>query len=602
MIRMNGAGMFRNAALVIVMMVSSFHASAQQRDPVTVESEVSRLRVYVGDELTYQVIVRGADNPPMPEVEFPSSVVARYQGRSNQAFTSTRIINGRSRTVTDRRYSYQYALTAVDSGMLTIPAPVVEVDGQRYVGQAATFESLLPTRADTDEMTITVDRTNLYLNETMVVECSWWIGAQTSGLSFSSSNLPESFQIIGLEPITTGRERVPFELNGQQMLGITDTDQSDPLGRTKFTFRFSITPTETGTFDLGPIRAVFTRHTNARKSFKAYVESERVPITVRQVPTQNQPEGYSGAIGTYQLKAQASNTVVNVGDPIVLTLKITAPEPMVGVDDAPDISRNPRFTDRFKISTDGWRELRPRQSGQRIYETTIRALNEQVDQIPPIELPSFNPTTNAYRVYQSNPIDLVVHPVEEFTLSDAIITGDSSARSPALASAERTELTDAMPGLWAHDTADNILAQPGFSLSDTLARPGWIAAIASGPATLALSLMFVVARGASDPRKRVLQVAWKRSRALARRGKHAQAFRSYLAAALEINQEAVTAEDALGLPISKEDAQLIAELIADDEHGHYVGHDRQGTPTRTVPPGLLRQVHTQVKDCWRAQS
>ena len=150
MIRMNGAGMFRNAALVIVMMVSSFHASAQQRDPVTVESEVSRLRVYVGDELTYQVIVRGADNPPMPEVEFPSSVVARYQGRSNQAFTSTRIINGRSRTVTDRRYSYQYALTAVDSGMLTIPAPVFEVDGQRYVGQAATFESLLPTRADTD--------------------------------------------------------------------------------------------------------------------------------------------------------------------------------------------------------------------------------------------------------------------------------------------------------------------------------------------------------------------------------------------------------------------------------------------------------------------
>ena len=598
---MNIKGILRIAALVIVMMGSSFHAHAQS-DPVTVHAEVSRTRVYVGDELTYQVIVRGANNPPTPEVEFPDSVRARYQGRSNQAFTSTRVINGRSRTVTDRRYSYQYALTALDSGELTIPSPSVEIDGKRYVGPTTTFESLLPAEVEMDEMTISVERNDLYRNETVVVECSWWISAQTSGPSFSSSNLPRSFRITGLEPTSRGRDQISFELNGQQMLGILGTDSSDPLGRTRLIFRFSITPTETGTFDLGPIRAVFTRQANNGQGYKAYIESNAEQITVRDVPAEGRPEGYAGAIGAYQLKAQASNTVVNVGDPIVLTLKIESPEPMVGVDDAPDIARDLRFTDRFKVSTDGWRELRPRQRGQRIYETTIRALNEHVDQIPPIKLPSFNPITGAYQVYQSNPIDLVVHPVQELTLSDAIITGDTAPRMPQPQAVERAELTDAMPGLWAHGSADEILAQDGFSLADTLKHPGWIAALASGPAVFAFSLIIVVARGASDPQGRALHKAWKRSKALARQGKHAQAFRSYLAGALEINEDAVAAEDALGLPIDRDDAQLIAGLIADDEHGHYVGHDRQQEFSKPVPPGLLKQVHTQVKHHRRVRS
>ncbi len=594
-------GILRTAALVIVMMTSSFRAHAQS-DPITIHAEVSRTRVYVGDELTYQVIVRGANNPPTPEVEFPDSVRARYQGRSNQAFTSTRVINGRSRTVTDRRYSYQYTLTAIDSGELTIPAPSVEIDGQRYVGPPTTFESLFPTEVETDEMTISIERNELYLNETVIVECSWWIGEQTSGPSFSSSSLPRSFRITGLEPTSRGRDQISFELNGQQMLGVISTDSSDPFGRTKLLFRFSITPTEVGTFDLGPIRAVFTRQSNSRQGYKAYIESNIERITVRNVPTEGRPKGYAGAMGAYQLKTQASNTVVNVGDPIVLTLKISAPEPMVGVDEAPDLSNDPRFTDRFKISSDGWRELRPRQRGQRVYETTIRALNEHIDQIPPIELPSFNPTTESYRIYKSNPIDLIVHPVQELTLSDAIITGDTAARTPQPQAVERTELTNAMPGLWAHDTADDILAQDGFSIVETIRHPGWIAVIASGPALFSFSLIIVVARGASDPQGRALQSAWKRSRSLARQGKHAQAFRAYLAGILEINEDAVVAEDARRLPIDKADADRIAELIADEEHEYDAEHNHRAPPTSDLPQGLLKGVHTQVKHHRRARS
>lgn len=585
---------------MIMLMICSSHVQAQS-DPITIDVEISRSRIYVGDELTYQILIRGTKNPPMPVIEFPSSVRAQYNGRTNQAFTSMQIVNGRNRTVTDRRFSYQYTLTAIDSGYITIPAPTIVINGQQYAGKESSFESLFPAESKTDKLEMVIDRDEIYLNETVVVECAWWIGNQTTDFRFSSSYLPDSLRVLALNPSASGQSQVGFVVFGQKIVGLVDVDQSDPQERSKLVFRFSITPTETGTFDLGPLRAVFTRHTGAGRNYRAYVESESTEIVVRAVPSENQPDDYSGALGAFQLKAQASNSTVNVGDPIQLTLRIMAPEPMIGIDDAPDISADPRFTDRFKISSEGWREVRPRQAGRRVYETTIRALNDRVEEIPPIRLPSFHSPTRSYRFYQTEPIDLVVNPVKELTLSDAIVTGGSS-QSQIEPIAERTKLTPAMPGLWAHGTTDEMLANTGFSVADAIRNPGWVTVIASGPTLFAFSILIVVARGSSDPRSRELRKAWHQSKALSKQGIHAQALRIYLAAALEINPDAITAEDARQLSICDDDIELIVKILTDDELGDYIGHDQSESCQSDLRFGFLKDLHLQTKQSGGVQS
>ena len=587
--------------LIVMMMACGVKASAQP-DPITVEAEVSRLRVYVGDDLTYQVLVRGTENPTKPVVEFPSTVRAVFNGRSSQSFTTMRSINGRREMVTDQRYSYQYTLTALDSGRVAIPAPVVEINGQNFVGNETSFDALFPAVSDTDKLTMLVDRDEIYLNETVVVQVEWWIGSQTSDFSFNSSTIPDSFQITGYEPNSNAGQRVPFEINGQQMLGVASVDRSDPGQRTKLSFLFGVTPTQTGTFDLGPIRAIFTRHSGTGRNFKAYVESEPLSLTVLDVPTENKPDGYSGAIGAFQLDASASNTTVNVGDPIRLTLRISADEPMVGIDDAPDIASDQRFTDRFKISNEGWRETLPRTSGQRVFETTIRALDERVTQIPPVRLSSFDPASRSFRTYESNPIKLVVNPVQEITLSDAIVTGSGSTLNTPNTQPEHIELTRAMPGLWAHGDSESMLENRSFSFPETLKDPVWIAAIASGPTIFTCSLVLVGIRRSRHQRIYALGKAWDQSRSLARRGQHAKALRIYLASALEINEDAVVAQDAYRLPIDYEDAKIIALLIADAEHTPYLGNESSPDPAPPTRDGLLRDVHKQVLRAWRNES
>ncbi|MBL4698915.1 MAG: BatD family protein [Phycisphaerales bacterium] len=591
---MNIIRITRLCITLLVMTVCAVDALAQADEPVTIESRLSRERVYIGDDLTLQIIVRGADNPSQPIIDFPDSVIVKYHGRSSQSISSMRNINGRVRSVSERRLSYQYTLIAVETGTIIIPAPTVKAQGKLHTGNQSSFEVIYPVESDDDDLQMLISRDTIYLNESVEIECSWWIGAQTSDFSLSSSVLPESFEIHGLNPSVAGTQQVPFEINGQQIIGVVIEDFY--MGKTmqRLVFSLSITPSELGSFDLGPLRAVFTRRAGTGQNYRAYVESNSVEIEVIAVPTENQPDGYTGAIGSVGLRTQASNTSVNVGDPITLTLEITAPEPMTGIDQAPSLSKSTDFVGQFKISSEGWREVRPRQPGRRVYETTIRATNDQVTQIPPIKVPSFHPASGQYRIYQSAPIELDVHPVQEITLSDAIIT-DQPRFTPSPESIERTELSRAMPGLWAHRSASAMLSESHFSLSKSLRDPLWITVLATGPSLFALSFVVFVARRSSDPQAQRLRIAWRASKPLARRGEHTQALRVYISNILEINTDSITADDAYKLAVCDNDAKLIAQCISQDEKTQYDQSTHINEEQSDCQAPNLKNIHSQIK-------
>lgn len=592
---------------VLFLMIVCSPLALSQSDQVSVEVELSRSSVYVGDDLTYQIIVRGADNPTSPVVSFPDTINAQYHGRTWQSFTSMRVINGRNSTVTEKRFSFQFTLRAIESGIITIPAPTIEVDGQLYTGQASSFESRLPAQSDDDLIEITIQRDDIYLNESVILQCEWWIPGQTSEFSFTSSAIPSSFELLGLEPPQQGMNRIGFEINGQQLVAVTLDDQRDGVRMTKFVFNVSVTPTQAGNFTLGPFRSVFTRQTSNRNAFRAYAESNTIDVRVQPVPTENQPAGYSGAIGEFELRALSSNTTVNVGDPIGVTLRIRGQEPMVGVSDAPDLNSIPAFVDQFKISSEGWREVLPRQSGQRIYETTIRALSEQVSQIPSVELSSFNPATRSYKVYRSQPIKITVNPVQEITLSDAIVTGGAQS-TPVMKPTDRVELTRAMPGLWAHGSMDDLQSSKGFSLIETIRNPVQISVLASGPCLFAFSLIFAIKRSRGTPQSATLCRALRQSQRLARSGHFGQALRHYVAIASGINEEALAAQDAYLLPIDDSDAKQLAFALDDVERGAYLEKhsDSQRSRSNNVSPSdaaqLLKRIHKQILCAGRGNS
>ena len=585
-------------AFILVFLLGLLCSGAvAQNNQVYVTTELSRERVYVGDEIIYQVIVRGGQSNSAPRVKFPDSVRAEFRGRSSHSSTGIRVINGRNRTVTDQNFSYQYRLTALEPGVVVIPAPSIEVNGQTYDGQEASFETVFPRESNDDEIEVSISRKQLYLNETAEVECVWWIANQTNEFSLSSTSIPESFQLRGLDPTTNGRQQVGFVIGDQQVIGVVDIGHHNGEELTKLSFRFSITPTQLGEFELGPIRAVFTRHEGTGNIYRAYTQADPIQIRVIDVPTQGRPSGYDGAIGTYWLDTTAANTKVNVGDPIGLTLRITGKEPMVGVNDAPDLNLLPEFSEDFKVSSSGWREQLPRYDGMRVYETTIRALSDSVDEIPAITLPSFDPGTGDYKVYTSRPIPLEVSKVQVVTLSDALVTGGLESPDQQSESIERVTLTDSMPGLWAHDSMEDMRDQTSFSLSQVMQDPVWIGVIASGPSVFLCSFVFVAARGRMDADARAINRAWRTSKGLDKKGQHAQALRTYLSAVLHINQDALVADDAKKLGLDPYDTQAVAQCLRAELAPAYQGDGEKqaGSNKDNVRTGLLTDIHTKIK-------
>jgi|GEM_PF-1608948 len=588
---------FLYLTLASMLLLSPAFAMGQNQE-IVVETELSRERVYIGDEIVYQILVYSLEDPGMPTIDFPNSAQVAFRGRSSQSSTTMETVNGRRRSVTRQRFSYQYTLLATEAGFIVIPAPEFLINGQTVSGDETQYESILPTQSDTDRIEIKIDRTDLFLNESIVVECIWWIGDNTSDFNLSSSVIDDSFTLLGVDPNIAGSKRVGFQLGGERFVGtvIQDTNQ----GSTKLVFQMSITPTKLGIFEFGPIRILFTRHSGTGSSFRAYTESEPIQIKVFEVPKLNQPDDYSGAIGSFRVQSKASNSNVNVGDPIELTLRIVGDEPMTGIQNAPDLNLNEAFSEHFKISSDGWRETLPRQSGVRDYAIKIRATDDSIDEIPSIRIPSFNPASQSYRIYSSSPIPLRVNAVEKITLSDAVISGNRTPVEQAEKVIERVELTSASPGLWAHNSADQIASSLAlgkateFHLGSYITNPYWIATIASGPSVFFLSILMIAFKGNRHTDLYEARGAWKKSKACLRSGNSLEAIRVYLSGVLKMNQDAVTRKDVSRLPISEVSIEQLSALMVDSEKSQW---DEQSQSNQLPKPDvekLLKEVHKQV--------
>jgi hypothetical protein len=114
-------------------------------------------------------------------------------------------------------------------------------------------------------------------------------------------------------------------------------------------------------------------------------------------------------VGDYTIAVTAEPAAVRVGEPVTLTITITAAEFMETIFFQP-LRYQPLLVNRFEIPSE--RSL-PQQSGNsKIYTQTIRPLSTDISAVPPIQLAYFSPTSNAYITAQSAPIPLQVSPAE----------------------------------------------------------------------------------------------------------------------------------------------------------------------------------------------
>jgi len=143
---------------------------------------------------------------------------------------------------------------------------------------------------------------------------------------------------------------------------------------------------------------------------RIYTESAPLVLDVKPLPTEGRPGLFNGMVGDYSISVEAAPTEVRVGEPVTLTITITAADYMENIFFQP-LRYQPLLVNRFEIPSD--RSLPRREGKSKVYTQTIRPLSTNNDAVPSLQLAYFSPASNAYITAQSAPIPLKVSPAEE---------------------------------------------------------------------------------------------------------------------------------------------------------------------------------------------
>jgi len=245
-------------------------------------------------------------------------------------------------------------------------------------------------------------------------------------------------------------------------------------------FRLTATAARTGQLTFGPVEESLKLMIpqRSRDQFDAFfggrfrqvpttLTSEVVPMRVLALPTQNIPETFNGAIGSYELTATAGPTNVAVGDPITVRVQITGRGPIESL----TLPNQPQWRDftSYPPST----KTEPTDplglSGTKFFEQVLIPQNHELKVLPPVQFSFFDPATKGYRTLTGPAIPLLVRPSGAASAPPPSLTNTTASAPPA------DDIIHIRPRLETTATATPLLfSRPWFLLLQAVPALVWV--------------------------------------------------------------------------------------------------------------------------------
>ena len=568
-------------------------------EPVSVRAVLEKSRAVVGEPVVLQIQVEGSDRPGKPRLERLRGFSAEYLGGQNRSNSSITIINGKVSKVEFRGYVFSYRLTPLRTGRLRIGPVEVPVDSAVLRTQPLALEVVEAKPTDDFLLRVEFSKTELYVGEPVTLTVAWYLGKDVEDFGF---NLPllESPALAIQDPEVSqepGKQYYSLPVGGGKATAEKSTEFVNGRRYTTLTFQKIATP-------LKPGRLALPESTVSCKAVEGYTNSRRSPLdgfldddffgfgrrrvlethvatagpvtlNVLPLPEKGKPPGFAGLVGKYRVGASADPVKVRVGDPITLEVAVRGPEILDGVE-LPPLGQDPRWTHQFKIPEEMAAGIA--KNGAKVFSQTIRVKDPSVKEIPPVELPYFDPEAREYRVARSDPIPLRVEAARVFTADD--VEGAGSLQPV------QNELTALSRGIAHNYEGYDALTRRPFTLARAARSPLWIAVFTIPVLAYMAICAFVMASRRSDPdrhrSRKALSRFKKAMRELRRCGDghevHAHlldSMRRYLGDKLRMNGEALTFADIEGrlkqLGVEEPDFRKLEEIFNLCEQGRYGG-------------------------------
>ncbi len=436
---------------------------------IDVQASLSDTAIYVGDRAVLEVRINGVNDPELPKLTLPNVEVTSEGG---QRYSNSRIsiINGRRTIHEDFGYTARYQLRPRQAGVVTIPAITITHAGQTYSSQPLKLDVRAPEAQDHLLVAVTTDKRSYVLGERVTVRldisiCKLVVDGDTLNADPFFPNDPPHLQIPWFESIgdwkTSSLQTFvqPFLNQKRSGFHINDyVDQRSFFGRTRleftlprqtaqktsangtfayFNYRLEKTfrPVRAGAQTLAPVLVKATLPTRvdsrgqARRTERIVASTEPLTITVKAIPSANQPSSFSGGVGEFELAAEASQTALKVGDPFTVTLTVRGTQDsLLETVRAPELNQQPALSKDFKIHTDP-PAVNTIDDTIKTFTYTLRPRHADVGAVPAIDMAYYNPETRQFHTAQSDPIALKVETSATLAASDVVVTNTDKPKS-----------------------------------------------------------------------------------------------------------------------------------------------------------------------------
>jgi len=401
-----------NLLIGILFTVSCF------AEDINFEVTVDRTNVSLGKSLRLNLVFEGTQDISAPELPTIDGFEWHYLGPS----TSMSVVNNR----VFRSTIHMYRLISLKVGVFAIPPFSIQYDGKTYTSkpitikvvqdqarqpqasQGGTYEGNIEGLEDRIFLIIQTDKKKTYINEIIPLTIKLYVNRlairdiqypelRHEGFSVDKFAEPKQYQEI--------LNGVPFDViefntdifglrPGELILGPAQL-QCNLIVKKKSRKHSSF---DDDFFDSDFFSNIF----GGQEKHLLSLKSVHIPITILDLPKDNVPDGYSGALGNFRFYLEAEPREVKVGDPI--TLKMT----VVGEGNFKTVnSADFNFKDNFKIYDP---EIKQSQTNK-VFEHVIIPKNDNISEIPEISFSFFNIKSGEYEKITKGPIPIKVNPL-----------------------------------------------------------------------------------------------------------------------------------------------------------------------------------------------
>ena len=414
--------------------------------------------------------------PDPPELAIDSATVT-YLGVTPNVSTRIQIVNGQRSDSRDVTFIYRWRIETPAAGTYTVP-PLTLTQGELSASsRAASFTAR--EIATTTDMIVRMDLPDrpLWVGETFDVAVEWLLRRDVGEQQFVVPLFDH--EVVQIESPAAGRERTlsfPAAAGQVELPIFQDEAVEAGVAYTRFRFPARIAVTRPGPLELDPVMVAASLEAGTRRdrfgfatpAYERYrAEGERRRLVVRALPLDGRPSSFENAIGSgFSIDVQASRTVVQVGDPVDLSITIRGDGPLEGLS-LPDLSGEDGLPpELFSVPDTTTVGVVDAEGTTKTFDVTVRVSSAEASEIPPLAFSYFDPESGQFATSRSRPIALSVAGSSLVGVADVTVAPDAAETTLQSAAGAAAVPAAAGGGLASLTGADMSLSAPGRTLRE----------------------------------------------------------------------------------------------------------------------------------------